>query len=417
MSKIQELIDRMCPEGVDYLPLSDVGCFIRGNGIQKKDFTPEGVGCIHYGQIHTHYGTFATKTLTRIPQSIARKCKMAHKGDLVIATTSEDAEGVCKAVAWLGNEDVAVSGDAYIFRHNLDPKYVSYIFQTNRFLTHKKKYANGTKVVRMSESSMGKFLIPVPPLEVQREIVKVLDSFSEHTAALVTELDAELAARKKQYVHYQKVVVEELSHGSPMMALADICSVITDGSHFSPSATDSEEYFYMPSVKNMHDNCFDFSSCKRIGKRDYEVLVSNGCQPHLNDVLIAKDGATMLKYVFVVKEEKEIVVLSSIAILRPEMDLIYPEYLAHYFRQEWFRQYVINKFSSKAGVPRIVLKNFKRIEIPVPSIEAQKRIVSILDKFETLTLDFAESLSAEIKARQQQYEFYRDQLLTFKRAN
>ena len=160
MSEISDMIQRLCPDGVEYRKLGEVGTFIRGNGIQKKDFVKEGVGCIHYGQIHTHYHTFTDETISFISEDLAKKSKKARYGDLIIATTSEDAEGVCKAVAWLGNEEIAISGDAFIYRHSLNPKYVAYIFQTSRFLEHKLQYSTGAKVVRMSADNMAKLLIP-----------------------------------------------------------------------------------------------------------------------------------------------------------------------------------------------------------------------------------------------------------------
>ena len=119
-------------EDVPHLPMGqkDIGEFIRGGTFQKKDFMDAGVGCIHYGQIYTYYGTYAKKTKTHISATLAKKCKKAQKGNLIIATTSENDEDVCKAVAWLGSEDIAVSSDACIYKHNLNPKYVSYFFQT-----------------------------------------------------------------------------------------------------------------------------------------------------------------------------------------------------------------------------------------------------------------------------------------------
>lgn len=139
----------------------------------------------------------------------------------------------------------------------------------------------------------------------------------------------------------------------------------------------------------------------------------NGCRPQKNDVLIAKDGA-MLKHAFVSDGSEDIVLLSSIAILRPKTDLILPQYLAHCFRQNSFKENVIRRFSTEGGVPRIVLKNFKQIELTVPCIEEQSRIVTILDRFEALCSNLTSGLPAEIAARQKQYEYYRDKLLTFK---
>ena len=101
--------------------------------MQKKDFTQTGVGCIHYGQIYTHYGTYANRTKTFVSQEFAKKARKAKHGDLIIATTSENDEDVCKAVAWLGDEDIAISSDACFYTHSLEPKYVAYYFQTEQF--------------------------------------------------------------------------------------------------------------------------------------------------------------------------------------------------------------------------------------------------------------------------------------------
>ena len=190
-------------DSVKRVKLGEVGEFIRGNGLQKKDFVDEGFPCIHYGQIHTYYGTFTTKTKSFVANPLYSKLKKAHTGDLIIATTSEDAEGVCKAVAWLGKEDVAVSGDAYIFRHSQNPKYMAYLFQTEQFLKYKKKAATGTKVVRVSGESMAKFEFPLPSLEVQERIVSILDRFDALCHDIREGLPAEIDLRQKQYEHYR----------------------------------------------------------------------------------------------------------------------------------------------------------------------------------------------------------------------
>ena len=118
MSEIRKLIQELCPDGVEFKKLGEIGTFTRGSGLQKKDFTEEGFPCIHYGQIHTYYSTYAFKTISFTSPEYAKKLKKAKKGDLIIATTSEDVEGCCKAMAWLGDNEVAISGDAFIFHHN-----------------------------------------------------------------------------------------------------------------------------------------------------------------------------------------------------------------------------------------------------------------------------------------------------------
>lgn len=188
---------------VEWKKMSEVGTFIRGNGLQKKDFTEEGVGCIHYGQLYTHYGTSATETITYCSSELAKKLRKAAKGDIVIATTSENVEDVCKAVAWLGEEEIAVSGDAFIYKHTQNPKYMAYLFQTASFFNYKKKKATGTKVIRLTGDAMGNYLAPIPSLEEQQRIVSILDRFESLTTSLQSGLPAEITARRQQYEHYR----------------------------------------------------------------------------------------------------------------------------------------------------------------------------------------------------------------------
>lgn len=195
--------DNVGGQEVEWKKMSEVGTFIRGNGLQKKDFTEEGVGCIHYGQLYTHYGTSATETITYCSSELAKKLRKAAKGDIVIATTSENVEDVCKAVAWLGEEEIAVSGDAFIYKHTQNPKYMAYLFQTASFFNYKKKKATGTKVIRLTGDAMGNYLAPIPSLEDQHRIVSILDRFESLTTSLQSGLPAEIAARRQQYEYYR----------------------------------------------------------------------------------------------------------------------------------------------------------------------------------------------------------------------
>lgn len=203
--------DKITPperNNVVWKKLSEVGTLVRGNGLQKKDFTPNGVGCIHYGQIYTHYRTFATETITCCSEELAKKMRTAEYGDVVIATTSENVEDVCKAVAWLGKESIAISGDAYIYKHNQNPKYIAYIFQTGNFFDYKKRKANGTKVIRLSGDAIGKYEVPLPPIEEQNRIVAILDRFESLTTSLQHGLPAEIAARRQQYEYYRDKLLD-----------------------------------------------------------------------------------------------------------------------------------------------------------------------------------------------------------------
>lgn len=188
---------------VKWMTLGEIGTMIKGSGIQKSDFVENGYPCIHYGQLHTYFGTFADTNKSFINKELYDKCKKAVYGDLIIATTSEDVDACCKATAWLGNE-IAISGDAHIFHHNQNPKYVAYFFQTDDFAKQKRRYASGVKVVRVNSDNLAKITIPIPPLSEQQRIVSILDRFEALTTDLQNGLPAEIAARRKQYEYYRE---------------------------------------------------------------------------------------------------------------------------------------------------------------------------------------------------------------------
>ncbi len=194
-------------ERIKLLGDEEVGKFIRGSGLQKKDFTDTGVGCIHYGQVYTYYGIYADKTKSFVSEAFAKTARKASTGDIVIATTSENDEDVCKAVAWLGKEDIAVSSDACFYRHNLNAKYVSHYFQTEQFQKQKRKYITGIKVRRVNADDLAKILIPVPSLEDQERIVKILDDMNTATKSITVAIQREIALRKKQYEYYRDLLL------------------------------------------------------------------------------------------------------------------------------------------------------------------------------------------------------------------
>ena len=156
--------------------------------------------------------------------------------------------------------------------------------------------------------------------------------------------------------------------------LAEVCTKITDGSHSSPKAQESG--YPMFSVKDMLEYGFDYSKCKYISQEDYVILKKNGCVPQKGDVLVAKDGS-YLKQIFVCKETKEEAILSSIAIFRPN-SLVDSFFLSYLLKSPQVYNYIANNCVSGSALPRIVLKDFKEVNLPIPSIEIQKSIVSIL---------------------------------------
>ncbi|WP_334137186.1 restriction endonuclease subunit S [Corynebacterium variabile] len=180
--------------------LGQVGDFTKGKGVTKAQLQDEGIPAFHYGQVHTSYGHSATSTISYIDPKLIKNPTFAHPSDLVLATTSEDDEAVGKAVAWLGDEDAVVGGDAYVYSHSLEPRYVSYFFASHDFQLQKGLKVYGTKVRRINDKGLSALTIPVPAPEVQEQIADTLDLFTGYTFNLRREIDL----RRQQLEYYRE---------------------------------------------------------------------------------------------------------------------------------------------------------------------------------------------------------------------
>lgn len=397
---------------VEWKPLGEVGVFTRGSGLQKKDLCDAGVPAIHYGQIYTYYKRYTYETKSFVDLGRAQRSRCAQPGDLVIATTSENDDDVCKAVAWLGEGPLVVSSDACFYAHTLDPKYMAYFFETALFDEQKRKYITGTKVRRVHVDNLAKVLIPIPPLSVQAEIVRILDSFTSLTA----ELEAELEARQAQYAHYRDELLDFSRAGRGEVVyrpLGEIAAFYNGLTGKTRSDFQQGDASYVPYKTVFRGNAVDLS-------RVESVSVSSGERQNklaYGDVLFTSSS-----------ESLEEVGLSSVVMEEPAQPtylnsfcfgvrflpgiIIQPGYAKYMFRSEGLRRQ-IKKTAS--GVTRINISKalFKKIVIPIPPLEEQERIVRLLDEFDTLTSSLTEGLPREIELRRQQYAYYRDQLLSF----
>lgn len=156
----------------------------------------------------------------------------------------------------------------------------------------------------------------------------------------------------------------------------DVCVLVTDGSHSSPKSVNDGKY--MVSVKDFTDYGFDFASCRMISNDDYETLKRNGCVPQMDDILIGKDGARFFEDIIIYRQKEKPALLSSIAILRCDKSKILPDFLYYVLRTPSFRQDVKDNYGSGSAIPRIILKDFKRMMVSYPSLEKQQSIISVL---------------------------------------
>ncbi len=160
-----------------------------------------------------------------------------------------------------------------------------------------------------------------------------------------------------------------------LSTINEICSLVTDGAHNSPKSVINGAY--MASVKDFTEYGLDFSSCRMISEEDYEKLRLQGCVPEFNDILVGKDGARYFEDIIIYKQPEKPALLSSIAILRTDRKKVIPEFLYYTLKSPSVRKDVRDNYGSGSAIPRIVLKDFKRMPIAFPPIDEQKKLVSI----------------------------------------
>ena len=406
-------------EEVEWKTLGEVGTFVRGTSFQKKHFVEKGVGCIHYGEIYTRYGLFAKKTISYLNEEIANKARKASYGDLIIATTSENDDDVCKSVAWLGSESIVVSNDACYYHHTLNPKYVAYFFSTAEFQRQKRTYITGTKVKRVNANDLAKITLPIPPLRVQARIVEILDKFTQLEAELEKELEAELEARKKQYAYYRDQLLNfsqypPLNVNIEWRALGEVCHIVGRigfRGYTRNDLVERGEGAISISPTNIVNQNLNLSAEKNTYISWEKYNESPEIMIRIGDIVLAKTAS--VGKAALVRELKEKATINPQMVVLKEISCL-PAYLVYYICTPNF-QLRLKSLSGQGSVPNISQAKLKTIPIPIPPLSEQRRIVDILDRFDTLTNSISEGLPKEIALRRKQYAYYRDALLSFPR--
>ena len=406
MDYLQQLLK---DQTVEWKKLGEVAELVRGNGLAKKDFAPEGVPAIHYGQIYTYYGNETQNTISFVTAETASRLRKVYSGNVVITNTSENLEDVCKALLYSGKAEAVTGGHATIVRcsDKLLPKFFVYYTNTRFFFDKKRKLAKGTKVIDVSANDLARIEIPLPPLSVQSRIVEILDKFT----ALEAELEAELELRKKQYQHYREQLLNFSSTPPPhefnviWRKLGEVCTKVCSGG--TPS-TKIKEY-YKGNIPWLRTQDIDWKDVYDTEVKITEEAVNNSSAQLIpaNCVIVAMYGATAAK-----------ACINRIPLTTNQAccNLLVDESIANYkYVYYWIcREYERLRALGEGCQSNLSGKKIKDYIIPLPPLSVQSRIVEILDKFDALTNSITEGLPLEIKLRRQQYEYYREQLLDFR---
>lgn len=412
MSQIDDLIAEYCPNGVQRRPLASVGTLRRGRRFVKTDIVETGVPCIHYGEIYTRYGTSANRTFSFLAPELAARLRTAEPGDVIIASAGETIEDIGKAVAWLGTEKVVIHDACYAFHSHMDPRFVAYFLQTADFRKQVRPFISSSKISAVSLDNLGKILIPTPSIEIQREVVRIVETFSELEAELEVQLNAELEARRRQYSFYSELLLSKQHSGVLRRGfLYDAVSLVIDHRGKTPRKLGGDwvsNGHRVISALNIRNGKVDDNDHHYISESMYARWMS---QPlRAGDVLMTSEAP--LGSVAFVEKDLGWAIGQRLFALRPRPEVLHGRFLYHLLRAGAPRRELLAR-STGSTVSGIRQAELMKVELALPTTVEQERIVTILDSFEALINDLSIGLPAELAARRKQYAYYRNRLLTF----
>ena len=362
MSRLSEMIKELCPDGVEYWKLEDVLKIC--NGSDYKKFGEGDIPVYGSGGIMTYIDTYVyDKPSVLIP----RKGSLDKLYYVDVPFWTVDTIFYTKI-----SEEVL-------------PKYVFYYLQSQ----HLERLNKAGGVPSLTQTILNKVLIPVPPLPIQNEIVKLLDNFTELTA----ELTAELQLRKKQYSFYRDSLLNFASDGDKITIykkLSELAEIGTGSSNTNEGLSEGTYPFFVRSQEIRWKDSYEY---------DETAVITSGDGVGVGKIFHYIEG----KYALHQRAYR----------IHVDDERLLPKFLFYYMKSTFYRY--ITKNAVQSSVTSIRRPMLDKYPIPIPPLETQAKIVSILDRFDTLTSDLTQGLPAEIAARKKQYEYYRENLLTFPR--
>ncbi|MDY0307385.1 MAG: restriction endonuclease subunit S [Desulfovibrionaceae bacterium] len=380
MNRIDDLIAKLCPKGVEFKELGECAEYsntrIDASKLDETNF----VGVDNLLQ------NAAGKADAKYPPNTARLTAY-EVGDILLGNIRPYLKKI-----WLADDGGGCSGDVLAiriteaYRPKLMPEFLYRLMASDVFFAYNMQHAKGAKMPRGSKEAILKYRIPVPPLDVQREIVKVLDAFTQ----LEAELEAELEARRRQYQYYRDALLSFAGKDDIRWAtLGEVAKSYRGTAITEAKTTDG----IIPVVANSPLPVYFHGESNRSGET----------------IVVARSGA----YAGLITFWDQPIFLTDAFSIHPDVELLNTKFV-YYFLQN--KQSIIHSIKKGSGVPHVRVKDFESFRIPIPPLSEQARIVAILDTFDALVNDLTSGLPAEIAARRTQYAHYRDRLLTFKEA-
>ena len=411
MSKLDELIRELCPDGVEYKKLGEIATVLRGASPRpiKKYITndSDGVNWIKIGDVPVG-SKYITQSEEKITKEGAEKSRYVQKGDFILSNSMSFGRLYILAIdgcihdGWL-----SISNFKDVFLSD----YLYYLLSSSAIQQEMKKRASfGGAVQNLNADIVKALVLPVPPIEVQSEIVRMLDSYTESVVELQRQLTAELTARKTQYSYYRdKLLTFDVR--AQKKKIGELTRVFSAARVHKNEWTTEGVPFYRSSdviskfngVENSRGKAYiSFDLYKKLSEKSGKIMK--------DDILITGGGSIGIPYI--VPTNDPIYVKDADLLCIQKSDKFNSRFLYHYFLSTEFRKYLKN-ITHNATIAHYTISQIEDTLVPLPSIEIQNRIVNVLDNFEKICSDLNIGLPAEIEARQRQYEYYRDKLLTF----
>ncbi|GHP31026.1 hypothetical protein VN0212_05420 [Helicobacter pylori] len=425
MNRIENLLQTLAPKGVEFRKLGDIGEFYGGLvGKSKKSFSQGNKFYVPYVNVFNN-PQLDLNALESVQIGDKEKQNTIQLGDVLFTGSSENLEDCAMScvVTQKIEKDIYLNSFCFGFRFfdkNLfNPSFLKHFLRDYNFRKNISKVANGVTRFNVSRQLLSQITIPIPPLEIQQEIVKILDQFSALTTDLLAGIPAEIEARKKQYEYYQNMLLDfndiNQNHQDAKERLAQKTYPKNLKTLLQTLAPKGVEFRKLGEVINILKG-------KQLNK---ELLLDYGEYPVMNGgiyasgywneyntdypkIIISQGGASAGYVNYMTSKFWAGAHCYAIELNSEKLNY---KFLYYFLKNS---QTILMKSQFGASIPALNKADIETLTIPIPPLEVQQEIVKILDQFSILTTDLLAGIPAEIKARKKQYEYYREKLLTFK---
>ncbi len=407
MSKLEELMAELCPDGVPFRTIGE--CVKPISNIKwscSNDAEYQYIDLTSVNRDTHNIGETQTICADNAP---SRAQQIVYAQDILLGTTRPLLRRFCVVPNEYSSQMCSTGfcvlrADENIVLH----RWLYHQISTSKFFDYVEKHQKGASYPAISDADVKKFRIPIPPLSVQREIVRILDNFAELTEGLNRELTAELTARKKQYAYYRDKLLTprtDYRHGKIIDMLKQ---PITDGPHTTPELMEDGIPFL--SVEAVFDGKIHFEKRRGNITPEFDAECCKKYKPQKHDIFMVKSGSTTGKVGYVDTDER-FNIWSPLAAMRVNSENS-SRYLFHLLQSKMVQQQVVAK-ASHGSQPNLSMRALEQFDVVIPPLDIQLRLADVLDNFDAICTDLSSGLPAEIEARQKQYEYYRDRLLSF----